>query len=154
MVSKRIAPMLVTPFGTDACQAGTESERVLPDAGEVLGDRHIGQAGAGIEGRVSNDADTVRDRNAGHVRAVLESAGSDVGEAIAHCEARQGGAGIERLLPDAGNRQTIDLARHGHRPTGTGVFGDGNRAIFGRVVVAAFALQRRRGTVAGIRIAD
>ena len=40
---------------------------------------------------------------------------------------------LERIGSDAGDRPAVDRAGNGHRPAGTGVSGDGDRAVIGRV---------------------
>ena len=52
-----------------AGQAGAVIERIVPDAGDAVGDRDAGQAGAGSERIVSDAGDAVGDRDAGQAGA-------------------------------------------------------------------------------------
>ena len=52
----------------DAGQAGAARERSVPDAGDAVGDRDAGQAGAVIERSVPDAGDAVGDRDAGQAR--------------------------------------------------------------------------------------
>ena len=58
--------MLVTLLGiVTLVRLVQSSERIVPDAGDAVGDRDAGQAGAVIERMVSDAGDAVGDRDAG-----------------------------------------------------------------------------------------
>ncbi len=130
----------------DRAQAGAVMERLVPDAGDAVGNRDAGQAGAGKERTVLDVGDAIGDRVASSFApwtldeqrlALVEQdpilAAIDGVERI-HRDRAQAGAVIERKVPDAGDRQAIDRAGNDHRPAWAGVSRDGDRAVIGRVI--------------------
>ena len=58
--------MLVTLLGiVTLVRLAADRERTVPDAGDAVGDRDVGQAGAAIERTVPDAGDAVGDRDAG-----------------------------------------------------------------------------------------
>ena len=54
--------------------------------------------------------------------------------AVGNRDVGQAGAAIERIVPDAGDREAIDRAGDGHRTAGTVVSGDGDGAVICQVI--------------------
>jgi hypothetical protein len=59
----------------------------------------------------------------------------DIGDAVGDRDAGQAGAGHERLVPDAGDRQAINRVWNGYRPVETVAFRDGDSAVIDQVIV-------------------
>ena len=72
---------------------------VVPDAGDAVGDRDAGQAGAARERIVPDAGDAVGDRDAGQAGAAIERIVPDAGDAVGDRDAGQAGAARERLAP-------------------------------------------------------
>ena len=104
--------MLVTLLGIVTLVRLVQPENAsVPDAGDAVGDRDAGQAGAAVERPVPDAGDAVGDRVAsGYAPRVLDERGLALveqdsihiaidGIARIHRDCRQAGAVIERLLP-------------------------------------------------------
>ena len=85
------------------CQAGAGIERRVPDAGDTIRDGDAGQAGAPSERIVPDAGDVGVERHAGQAGAGIERIVPDAGDAVGDRHAGQGGAVIERSVPDAGD---------------------------------------------------
>ena len=81
-----------------------EKRNAVPDAGDAVGDRDAGQAGAAIERPVPDAGDAVGDRDAGQAGAARERIVPDAGDAVGDRDAGQAGAVRERTVNrDAGD---------------------------------------------------
>ena len=96
----------------DANQAGTELERIVPDAGNTIWDYDIGQARAIKKSVIFNIGDAIRNRYAGQTRAICEYKLPDAGNSVERniCHAC---AVFKRPVPDisdtVGNRDVGEV---------------------------------------------
>src|SRR5262249_934106 len=90
-------------FEKDSLQAGAVIEGVLTDIGKTARDRDVGQAPAFSERPFLAISDAAGDRNAGQGGAVLERPKTAAGNGAGDCDVGQAVAGRERIDPDAGD---------------------------------------------------
>ena len=75
--------MLVTLLGMVTLVRLVQArEHAVPDVGDAVGDRDVGQAGAVIERRVPDAGDAGANRDAGQAGAVIERRVPDAGDAV------------------------------------------------------------------------
>lgn len=96
--------------------------------------RYVSQTGAEIERRFPDISDASGDRNAGQVGAYTERIVPDAGDVGADYDVGQAGTVIEGRISNAPDWLIVDLVGDRHRSVGSGVFGNGDRAVVGCAV--------------------
>lgn len=132
-----------------AGQTGAGIERIASDAGDIGADRNISQAAATIKHGVTDAGKAVRNRDVGQASAGTESTIRDGGDAGGNCDAGQAGAVLKCPVSNAGDRRAVDGARDDRRAAGTGVSGEGDRAVSDRVSVGHCGCESRVRTRVG-----
>ena len=80
-------------------QTSADSEDIIPNASNAVGDCHTRQATAAIEGSPVNSGDTVWYRHARQTTAAIEGLPPNAGDAVANRHARQTTAAFEGSPP-------------------------------------------------------
>lgn len=97
-----------------------------------------------MKGPIPNAGDTVVDGHIEQSGAVRKGIAPDVDDVVANRYAAQPGAIQERARPDSRDRESVDRLGNGHAPLFCQVFGEGNRAVSGRIGVFGWLDRWRR----------